>query len=138
MSAWVEDFVIRIDKIVSDNNDLILSFNCKGNDVRQRSGDLALLDNYREVVEVIRRKGEITVLCSIVPCWGGDTEWLSRAIGVNRRLDKYWKEDAIPFIGNWDAFYAYSMARKGAPPISGRGGRDGWLGQLKGLWPGCL
>lgn len=95
----------RVEDILPGNGaKTVVCLSVGGNDVgRVRSEKLLI--QFKEAIEKIRTKGGVSVICSILPRRGASREWMSRAIGINGRLDSYCKELEIPFIDNWHRFY---------------------------------
>ena len=103
--AGVGDIIDRMDNILSGNgNKPIICLSAGGNDIgRCRSEEL--LDKFKAAIDRIRTKGGIPIICGVLPRRRVGSEWLSRAVGVNDRLDRYCKSISVPFIDNWDNFY---------------------------------
>ena len=95
----------KLDDIIKDrgaNPTVCLSVG--GNDIGKRRSE-ALWQQYREMLDRVRERGGTPVVLGILPRWRVGREWLSRAIGFNDRLERYYKANAIPFIDNWSRFY---------------------------------
>ena len=86
-----------------DGNDVVCLV-AGGNDIQDgRSEELIRL--YRQALERVRKKGAIAVMCGILPRLGHGSEWSSRAIGINARMEAFCRENSIVFIEAWDSFY---------------------------------
>lgn len=96
----------RIENIMEDkgSDPIAVCLSAGGNDVGKRRS-VELMKQYREVLEKIKSKGGVSVVCGVLPRRGVSREWLSRAIGINCSLDKYCSDHAIPFIDVWHRFY---------------------------------
>ncbi|KAK7087076.1 hypothetical protein SK128_002178, partial [Halocaridina rubra] len=67
-----------------------------------RSEELIRL--YRQALDKIRKRGAVPVMCGILPRLSQSSEWWSRAIGVNARMEVFCRENNIGFIDGWDHF----------------------------------
>ena len=76
----------------------------RGNDIHKRRSE-EMVKWYREALQAVRRKGGRAAACGILPRMGHGREWLSRAIGFNRRLESYCRENGFVFVDVWDYFY---------------------------------
>ena len=82
----------------------IVFLSAGGNDLGKVRSE-ALIGRFREALDRIRDKGAIPVVCGVLPRRGVGSEWLSRAIALNRRLANHCKSQGWSFIDNWDLFY---------------------------------
>lgn len=103
--AGVGRVLEKIDGIMEDSGDNPIIWLSTGSNDVWKGRTEELLTQYREVLDKIRKKGGIPVVHGILPRRGVRKEWSSRAIGINSRLEKYCKENAIPFLDNWSLFY---------------------------------
>lgn len=103
--AGIGDIINNMNDIMAGNgNNPIICISVGGNDVgRVRSEEL--IQRYKTAIELVRSKGGIPIICGILPRKGVGNEWISRALGVNCRLERYCKSNAISFIDNWEHFY---------------------------------
>jgi lysophospholipase L1-like esterase len=75
-----------------------------GNDVMRVGSEKIVADYERLLV----RAGEVNdslVVTGIVPRYSQDSEWSSRAIGINVRIESLCNRLGIQFIDLWDGFY---------------------------------
>ena len=103
--AKVVNVCNKLDDIIKDSGaNPTVCLSVGGNDIGKRRSE-ALWQQYREMLDRVRERGGTPVVLGILPRWRVGREWLSRAIGFNDRLERYCKDNAIPFIDNWSRFY---------------------------------
>ena len=103
--AGVGDVSERLSRTVrgSDRNATVIVHVGSNDVVKQRSEEL--MKKYEILIRTLKESGRRGVVSAILPRVGVSSDWLSRAIGINTRVEGLCRENGMHFIDNWEVFY---------------------------------
>ena len=130
--ARVQDVADRLDRLmVGTGKDAVVVLHVGGNDVgRTRSEEL--IGRYRNMLEKVKASGRTGVVCGLIPRRFADSEWLSRSLSLNSRLEGMCRELGFLFVDGWDTFYGkHAMYTKDGVHLS-KIGTEAYGAQLEG------
>ena len=92
---------------VERNNPLIVT--AGGNDLFLRGGATGytepIMNSYKKLIKVVRSKSDKGVIVGLIPRKNLSEEALSKARGINSRLESVCRVQSIRFINPWETFY---------------------------------
>ena len=106
--AKVEDVDTLYEKIIVGTPvDTIVTLNVGVNNIGNTKSE-EVIRRYRNLLDKIRYEGRRCIIVGIAPKLNAGSEWISRAIGINSRLEKFVDKGWVEYIDSWDHFWGNS------------------------------
>ena len=118
----------EVEKVKTESNRTTLIVQASGNDLFMRDGNAGqtepLVKQLERTVETVQKKSDKAIVIGILPRLNVSHYALSKAIGINDRLETICKRHKVKFINLWDTFYGNrKMFRKDGIHFSEEGKR---------------